>query len=227
VTSVFDNHAAHYSDEVQSSISFSGLKHDFFLEAKVDVLARTLRRYFGATTPTTALDIGCGVGLLHPHIEPLFSQLAGTDISAASVAQAQRSNPGVAYSMMDKSLPYDDGAFDVTLTVCVLHHVPPERWGAFTCEMRRVTRPGGLICVIEHNPFNPLTQLAVSRCSFDADAVLLRASKTRELLRNAGAIKITTEFFLTFPARGGLFRRLGRLAGQLPIGAQYLTAAQA
>ncbi|MEJ0052958.1 MAG: methyltransferase domain-containing protein [Methylovirgula sp.] len=227
MTSTFDNHAARYSDEVQSSISFSGLRHDFFLQAKVDVLARTLRRNFGAAPPGTALDIGCGVGLLHPYIEPLFGKLTGADISAASIEQAQRLSPSVAYSMMGESLPYDDGAFDVTLTVCVLHHVPPERWDSFTREMRRVTRPGGLVCVIEHNPFNPLTQLAISRCSFDADAVLLRASKTRELLRKAGAKKITTEFFLTLPARGGFFGRLGRLAGRLPIGAQYLTAARA
>jgi SAM-dependent methyltransferase len=113
------------------------------------------------------------------------------------------------------------------LTVCVLHHVPPERWESFAHEMRRVTRPGGVIFVIEHNPFNPLTQLAVSRCSFDADAVLLRASKTYELLKKTGATKITTEFFLALPARRGVFGRLGRLAGRLPIGAQYLTAAQA
>lgn len=81
--------------------------------------------------------------------------------------------------------------------------------------------------MIEHNPFNPLTQLAVHRCSLDANAVLLRASKTHELLEKTAATKITTEFFLTLPARGGFWGRLGRLAGGLPIGAQYLTVAQA
>lgn len=81
--------------------------------------------------------------------------------------------------------------------------------------------------MIEHNPFNPLTQLAVHRCSLDADAVLLRASKTYELLKKTAARKITTEFFLTLPARGGVLERLGRLAGRLPVGAQYLTVAQA
>lgn len=227
MTSVFDSHVCRYSDEVQSSISFSGLRHDFFLAAKADVLARTLRRHFGATIPALALDIGCGVGLLHPYIGPLFGKLMGADISAASIARARQSNPGGEYSIMDEALPYDDGAFDVTLTVCVLHHVPPERWESFTREMRRVTRPGGLICVIEHNPFNPLTQLAVHRCSLDANAVLLRASKTHELLEKTAATKITTEFFLTLPARGGFWGRLGRLAGGLPIGAQYLTVAQA
>lgn len=227
MTSVFDSGVRRYSHEVQSSISFSGLQHDFFLAAKADVLARTLHRHFRPTIPALALDIGCGVGLLHPYIRPLFGRLMGADISAASIAQARQSNPAVDYSVIGESLPYDDGVFDVTLTVCVLHHVPPERWESFTHEMHRVTRPGGLICVIEHNPFNPLTQLAVHRCSLDADAVLLRASKTYELLKRTAARKITTEFFLTLPVRGGLFERLGRLAGRLPVGAQYLTVAQA
>ena len=53
--------------------------------------------------------------------------------------------------------------------------------------MRRVVRPGGLVCVIEHNPLNPLTRsLAVSRCEFDSDAVLLGASTTRKLMAAGG-----------------------------------------
>ena len=47
----------------------------------------------------------------------------------------------------------------------------------FVADMVRVTRPGGLVCVIEHNPLNPLTRLAVNRCPFDADAVLLRSGQ--------------------------------------------------
>jgi hypothetical protein len=53
--------------------------------------------------------------------------------------------------------------------------------------MARVTRPGGLICIIEHNALNLLTRLAVNRCPFDADAVLLRSGQSQELLRGAGA----------------------------------------
>jgi SAM-dependent methyltransferase len=227
MTNTFDNCAPRYSDEVQSSIDFSGLRHDFFLEAKADVLARTLRSHFGAGVRPLALDIGCGVGLLHPYVRPLFDKLVAVDTSFVSIEQARRQNPDVEYSVIDRSLPYPDGAFDVTLTVCVLHHVPPGDWQAFTAEMHRVTRPRGLICVIEHNPLNPLTRIAVHRCSFDADAVLLRAGRTKALLRQAGASAVKAEFFLTFPTRRGFACRLERLLGRLSFGAQYLASAKA
>ncbi len=201
MTAIFDNCAPRYSKEVQSSINFSGLRHDFFLEAKAELLARTLRNHFGARKPSVALDIGCGVGLLHSRLAPLFDRVVAVDTSFVSIEQAKRLNPSVEYSVVDQSLPFDAGTFDVTLTVCVLHHVSPKLWPAFMAEMHRVTRRDGLICIIEHNPLNPLTRLAVSRCSFDADAVLLRATKTTALLKGAGASDINTEFFLTLPTR--------------------------
>jgi ubiquinone/menaquinone biosynthesis C-methylase UbiE len=227
MTTVFDDCARRYSDEVQSSIDFSGLRHDFFLAAKADVLARVLRDHFGAAKPSAALDIGCGIGLLHPHLAPLFEELVAVDSSAASIEQARRSNPGVAYATSDGSLPYGDETFDVVLAVCVIHHVPPGDWHAFAGEMHRVTRKGGLICVIEHNPLNPLTRLAVSRCSFDADAVLLTAGRTRALLEKAGGSSIRTEFFLILPSRRPLAASIEKSLARLPLGAQYIVSAKA
>jgi SAM-dependent methyltransferase len=227
MTAIFDNCAPRYSKEVQSSINFSGLRHDFFLEAKAELLARTLRNHFGARKPSVALDIGCGVGLLHSRLAPLFDRVVAVDTSFVSIEQAKRLNPSVEYSVVDQSLPFDAGTFDVTLTVCVLHHVSPKLWPAFMAEMHRVTRRDGLICIIEHNPLNPLTRLAVSRCSFDADAVLLRATKTTALLKGAGASDINTEFFLTLPTRRRFAVPVERLLRRLPLGAQYLVSAKA
>jgi SAM-dependent methyltransferase len=227
MTATFDDCAQRYSDEVQSSIDFSGLHHDFFLEAKADILARIFRDHFGAAKPSAVLDIGCGIGLLHPRLAALCEKLVAADSSAASIEQARRSNPGVAYSVIDGPLPYRAATFDVVLAVCVVHHVPPGDWDAFVGEMHRVTCKGGLICVIEHNPLNPLTRLAVSRCSFDADAVLLRAGRTRALLEGAGGSAIRTEFFLTLPSRRPFAIGLERCLGRLPFGAQYIVSAQA
>ena len=40
--------------------------------------------------------------------------------------------------------------------------------------------------VFEHNPFHPLTRLAVSRCAFDFDATLLRPGRLQGLMREVG-----------------------------------------
>ena len=83
-------------------------------------------------------------------------------------------------------------------------------------------RPGGIFCLIEHNPFNPVTRLIVSRTSVDADAVLLRATEARQLACEAGLAPLEQDYFLYFPRM--LYGYLGRLEAVLskvPLGGQY------
>jgi SAM-dependent methyltransferase len=105
--------------------------------------------------------------------------------------------------------------------ICVLHHVAPAEWAHFMNEMRRVVRPGGLICVIEHNPLNPLTRLAVARCEFDRDAVLLGAGKARKLMAAGGLREIGARYFLLLPWEAKPARRVEGALSNIPLGAQY------
>src|SRR5262249_21983054 len=91
-------------------------------------------------------------------------------------------------------------------------------------EAKRVVRPGGLVCLIEHNPFNPFTRLAVLRCPFDADAVLLSAREAKRLLASAGLLGIEAGHFLFFPTES--LRPLERRLRKLPLGAQYLAVGE-
>jgi len=220
---LFDSYDHSYDAVVQSSIDFSGLSHDFFMAAKADILRDLMTSRFGSGHTAMALDVGCGIGTFHPFARGMFSRLCGTDISAASIAQARRNHPDVEYQAYDGNiLPYDDGTFDLAVTICVLHHILPERWLGFLREIRRVVRPGGLLCVFEHNPLNPLTRLAVMRCEFDRDAVLLRAGQTRALLKNAGLRHIDTRYFALLPWATPLMRRIEHGLRKLPLGAQYV-----
>ena len=223
MTQLFDNYSDSYGAIVQSSIDFSGLPHSFFMQTKADLLRDVFRQHFGTAKPA-GLDVGCGVGALHPYIRDNFSALTGVDVSADSIAQAQSANGGISYDCYDgQHLPAHTGAVDATMTVCVMHHVPPGQWTSFMHEVRRVTRPGGLVCVIEHNPFNPLTRLAVHRCPFDRDAVLLSARKTERLMRAAGLQSVRSQFFVLVPSAARLARRIERALSEIPLGGQYLT----
>jgi SAM-dependent methyltransferase len=221
---LFDHYRASYQDVVAGSISFSGLKHDFFMQAKADLIERRLRAA-GSLDPAPALsclDIGCGIGTLHPYIRPLFASVDGCDISSESIERARRENPSVRYAAYaPPRLPCEDHSFDFAVTVCVVHHVPPPEWPGFFAEMRRVLKPGGFACVIEHNPLNPATRLAVLRCPFDEDAVLLGSRTTRRLMREAGFRDASAEFFLMFPTANAVARRIERRLSRLPFGAQY------
>ena len=221
---LFDSYDKSYGAVVQSSIDFSGLPHSFFMTAKANILRDVIASRLGGRDKPTALDVGCGVGAFHPLMREMCGRLCGTDVSAASVAQARQSNPGVEYEAYDgEVLPYGDAAFDLATAICVMHHVPPMKWLGFLREMRRVVRPGGVLCVIEHNPFNPLTRLAVARCEFDRDAVLLRASQTQRLMTEAGLRNVDTRYFLLLPWATPAMRRVEHGFRRVPFGAQYAT----
>lgn len=218
----FDRIESQYEAIVERSIDFSGLKHDFFMEAKADLLGRIAEAHFPRGKDLALLDVGCGVGRLHPHLEGRFASIDGCDVSEKSVDRARRDNSFASYAVSSETeLPYATGQFDIALTVCVMHHVPPAQWVSFLTEMRRVVRPGGIAVVIEHNPFNPLTRLAVARCPFDKDAVLLTPGRSRALLREAGFDRPETRNFLFLPTAAPLARRVEHRLGWLPLGAQY------
>src|SRR5258706_3519170 len=210
-----------YRDVVQSSIDFSGLPHSFFMRAKADLLRELIARRLGRERPAM-LDVGCGVGSFHPLLRGMVGRLSGIDVSSASIAQARADNRDVDYRAFDgRSFPLDDASFDLVTAICVLHHVAPAEWAHFINEMRRVVRPGGLICVIEHNPLNPLTRLAVARCEFDRDAGLLGSGKARKLMAAGGLREIGARYFLLLPWEVKPARRVAGALRNVPLGAQY------
>jgi SAM-dependent methyltransferase len=126
-----------------------------------------------------------------------------------------------------EKLPFADGAFDFLTVVCVYHHVPPERRSLLTAETVRVLRPGGVLCIIEHNPWNPVTKLIVSRTPVDADAQLLTAVESASLMSHAGCKVSETRFFLLFPERLHRFtKQVEDTFRALPLGGQYAVFAR-
>ena len=151
-----------------------------------------------------------------------MGRLSGIDVSTQSIAQARAGNDQSDYQAFDgKTIPYDSGSFDLATAICVLHQVTPAEWLSFVAEMRRVVRPGGLVCIIEHNPANPLTRLAVMRCEFDRDAKLLHAGKTQALMAESGLREIGARYFLLLPWETTLARKIEAGLRHLPFGAQY------
>ena len=222
---LFDKYDKSFGAVVQSSIDFSGLPHNFFTAAKADALRELITTRLHGMRNLHMLDVGCGVGEFHPFVRGMFGRICGADVSAASIAQARIRNPEIQYeAYLGETLPYDSAAFDLSIAICVMHHVPPPQWVGFLREMRRVVRSGGLVCLIEHNPLNPLTRLAVARCEFDRDAVLLHAGRTRALMADAGLHDIRSDYFLLLPSAAPLARRVERGLSRIPLGAQYIAS---
>ena len=88
------------------------------------------------------LDLGCGGGLLAPHVSGY--RHVGVDISASALAVAAAH--GVEPVLADAAdLPFDDEVFDVVVAGEILEHV--EDLDRTVAEATRVLRPGGtLVC---------------------------------------------------------------------------------
>ncbi len=226
VCTEFERHKDTYRQEIQKSISFIGQGLDFFTQVKVDCLLDLTRRYVGAPPRLKILDVGCGVGITDRFLTPHFRKLHGLDLSPGVVRKAKQLNPRASYRRYaGGTFPYPSHSMDVTFAICVMHHVLPERLSHFAAEMFRVTRKGGLVVVFEHNPMNPLTQIAVSRCEMDDDAILLKRREVEGLLKEKGNI-IEKRYILFTPFRVPPFRFLAPFLGKFPLGAQYYVAAK-
>lgn len=226
VAEEFDQYSESYTDAVNKSLSFSGTKVDAFVEAKAVDLLNFIEQNFGDPSRQDVLDVGCGVGNYHPFLMGKVGSLTGIDVSAECVAQAKQAHPGVNYDIYEGStLPYEDNSFSVAYCICVMHHVPPAAWPAFSKELVRVVKPGGAIVVYEHNPWHPLTRKVVSDCPFDRDAVLIPMPKMRTLLKDAGAASVKTRSILTVPPLGKLAYKLDGAFVRLPFGTQYRAVA--
>ncbi len=218
----FDDYVETYRTEIDYSIGFIGQDVDFFIEIKAELLLKLAQKNFGSLDKIKVLDIGSGVGLVDRYLKTGIKNLYGVDVEEGVVEKAKVNNPGVNYQMYDGTkLPFEENTFDICFAINVMHHVPPGMWENFASEMQRVLKPCGIAAVFEHNPLNPLTRLAVKRCEFDRDAVLLNHGKIKSLFKGAG-LKISDDSYIVFfPFKAKLFRSVETALGWLPLGAQH------
>jgi SAM-dependent methyltransferase len=218
--SLFERFAKTYDQEVQRAVQFSGKDVSFFVNAKVDILHDLMTEHLGKVAETSVLDVGCGTASIHGKLIEAGVKITGVDVASEPLEIARKAHPLGRYEVFEGvSLPFENESFDVTVAVCVLHHVAAHEQKALVEEMRRVTRRGGLVVIIEHNPLNPLTRYVVWRCPFDEDAVLLSARRSRALLSLVG--KTALRYFLLSPFRHPGFLAVERALSSIPVGAQY------
>ena len=221
----FDNYAGDYAALIHDPIrdKFAAGSR-FFFERKIQVIRSFCKRRGMAAENLRWLDIGCGQGDLLRLGREHFKSSSGCDPSQGMLESCR--DLDVRHQLSLESLPFDDAGFDFVTAVCVYHHVPAERRSLLTEEALRVLKPGGVFCIIEHNPRNPVTRLIVSRTPVDADAHLLTANEAVRLLPAAKGKVIETRYFLLFPERLKFALPIEDAMAALPFGGQYAVFAQ-
>jgi SAM-dependent methyltransferase len=223
----FDQYAPSYAELLDDPVRNRFAKDPLHFHHRKWLLIEKLLKRAGVTLRTQRwLDVGCGRGELLEIAGSHFAQAIGCDPSAAMLSSHPSFKTHEQPSFVE--LPFEDNSVDFVTAVCVYHHVHGAARTLLTREIKRVLTPGGLCCIIEHNPWNPVTRAIVRRCPVDADAELLIARTTSRLLQEAGFQALRTDYFLYLPEK--MFHRLGFLEGMLrrpPIGGQYALLARA
>lgn len=135
-------------------------------------LAPSLIDFTGVNRASKVLDVGCGTGSLASALakRPSIASVTGIDFSSRYIAHASQhfAHPRIRFEVGDaKDLQFADDSFDHTLSCLVLQFVPePQRAIA---EMRRVTRPGGIVAAAT---WDTRGGVVVHRMFFDTAAVI-------------------------------------------------------
>src|SRR5688500_7622258 len=109
-------------------------------------LAEPFLEFAGVEPGSRVLDVGCGTGTISHALARRGATTVGVDASESYLdgARRLRSHPRVTYEHGDASdLEYASESFDACVSALVIDVVPEvDRVAA---EMRRVTRPGGVV----------------------------------------------------------------------------------
>ena len=219
----FDRFAEEYRQMHEQNIAITGEKPEFFHEYKIKLLSQWARE--ANIQAENILDFGSGVGNSTPFLRRYFpaAELVSAEVSHSSLKLAESRFPGMAKGLrMDgERIPASDDAFAITFAACVFHHIPHEEHVFWLRELYRVTRPGGMLTIFEHNPLNPLTVRAINSCPFDENAHLITATGLVESYREGGWKNPKTRYHVFFPRALAGLRALEPYLSHVPFGGQY------
>jgi SAM-dependent methyltransferase len=220
--SEFDRYASHYQELLQDPLRDRFLQGDadFFARRKWALLQEYMQRTGRRPEKLSWLDLGCGQGDLLRYGSGRFEKLRGCDVSQEMIEACA----GVETRLMEDPtrIPFEDASADLLTAVCVFHHIDLLSRLPLMKEIVRVLRPGGVFCLIEHNPRNPITRTIVKRTPVDANAILLTAGEGERLIAAAGLQPEATDYFLYLPSR--IYDRaawMEKWLRQAPFGGQY------
>ena len=143
-------------------------------------LSSPFLEFAGTKRGDRVLDVGCGTGILTSALADRGSKAVGIDASEAYITEARRhrSHAEVTYELGDvRQLSYADSSFDVCVSTLVLDIIP--EFDQVVREMRRVTRPGG---VVASGVFDFWGGFSASALVYDTGSVLddgIRALRMR------------------------------------------------
>jgi len=133
------------------TFAVSGDAYDNFMGRYSHELAPAFADFAGIERGQTAVDVGCGSGILTEELARRLgpAAVAAADPSPLGEAAAARVPEADVRKAQAEHLPWPDASFDAALAQLVIHFLDAPRAGL--AEMRRVVRPGGVVAACSWN----------------------------------------------------------------------------
>ena len=208
---------------------FDAIAHRYDASLPAHVVEHYLRKRADFVSalgaPGEALDVGCGTGVLAARLAGRGFTVTGLDPSAGMLDVMRARHPEVrAVQGSGTELPFEDGSFDLVMSVAVMHHVAdPAAVRRTLAEMVRVTRPGGHVVHWDHNPRNPYWQRLMAKVPQDTgeERLVPEAEVVAGLEAGGGRVQSSAQLGLVpdfVPRRAlGAAARVERVAERVPL----------
>jgi ubiquinone/menaquinone biosynthesis C-methylase UbiE len=142
--------------EAEAKMFAASAGYERFMGRWSRLLAPAYIAFAGIKNGDRVLDVGTGTGSLATTLEATMpeSEIVGIDPSDGFIAYAQKNAKSTRAHFEvgnAQALKFSDGSFDNTLALLVMNFVPDQ--GKAVTEMRRVTRPQGIVsaCVWDYD----------------------------------------------------------------------------
>lgn len=206
-----------YQDNFRHNLTLAGAGPTFFAQYQSDMLARWLNN----KQASTVLDFGCSDGVMTSFIAALFpsATVHGVDTSAEHIEIARMAYPNILFDVTGTTLNFPDAHFNVIIVADTLHHIPVDQHAHTIAELMRVLKPSGVCCILEPNPYNPLTRYRFLHDPLEKTTQMIRPQNITAQLKPYGSTRTT--FYHFFPHVLRALRPYENYLSWLPIGQLY------
>jgi SAM-dependent methyltransferase len=144
-----------------------------------EFFARLVATYLPGDEPLRILEWGCGPARVIRHLAAAIGRTAdvyGSDYNLATIAWCQQNISGISFvsNSLEPPLPFDAACFDFIYAISVFTHLSEATSQRWIGELRRLTRPNGIVVLTTNGDSRQSIMLPDELQSYRTKGIVVR-----------------------------------------------------